>query len=942
MRKLFVLLLIVHGLCLTAFSQYWQQEVNYSIDVSLNDKNHSLDGFERIEYINHSRDTLRYIWLHLWPNAYKNDKTAYSDQLLENGRTDFYFSDQDVKGYINRLDFKVNDITAATEDHPQHIDIIKLILPAVLAPGHKIIITTPFHVKLPYDFSGGGHDDESYQVTNWYPRPAVYDQAGWHEMPYLNQGGAYNEFGSFDVNITLPENYAVAATGELQNEEEKQWLKTRAHFKWSPALTKLKTKGGAIKTVEKKFPSSSAKMKTLHFRQDQAQDFAWFADKRFIVQQDTCLLPSGKIIFISSYYTAGNENWQESIDYAKAAIRFYSSAISEYPYNTFTITEDPKSFGQYPGMAVIAPTGSAGELETAIARGAGYCWFAGALASNNREHPWMNESMTEFYLTSYLPRSNRPKRVYQRQFFETFAREKLDQPIETQAEEFSEANYNATVQYKASQWLRYLQSQLDTGTFNAAMREYYKQWQFRHPQPRDFRNEIEKTSSRNLDSTFSYLYKKGILPNEQRKGTRLLFALQPERFGGNWYESHQQFNNLLLLGPAIGMNSYDKFMIGALLTNLKLPPTKLQFFVAPMWSTGAKKLVGTGFVHYSFYPGGMFRKINIGINASSFSDNEFKKDNGEKAYFGFQKLVPTIRFTLHQKDPRSTITSYIQWKTFFFNEESYRIKYDSIFNPPDTILKQVVNTLNEHRVLNQLKIVVENYRVLYPYSGELKLEQADDFIRAAFTGKYFFNYAKEGGLDVRFFAGKFFYTIPKTISKQFSTERYHLNLTGANGYEDYTYSDYFIGRNKFEGFASQQIMVRDGAFKVRTDLLGDKVGRSDDWLMAVNFSTSIPSEINPLSLLPVKIPLKIFVDIGTYAEAWQRETNEDRFLFDAGFHIPILKETANIYIPILYSKVFKDYKNSYLPKKGRFWKMVSFSIDISNFNPRKFHRHLSF
>jgi hypothetical protein len=166
-------------------------------------------------------------------------------------------------------------------------------------------------------------------------------------------------------------------------------------------------------------------------------------------------------------------------------------------------------------------------------------------------------------------------------------------------------------------------------------------------------------------------------------------------------------------------------------------------------------------------------------------------------------------------------------------------------------------------------------------------------------------------------------------------------MTGANGYEDYTYSDYFIGRNKFEGPSSQQIMERDGAFKVRTDLLGDKVGKTDDWLIAANFSSTIPSGLNPLSFLPVKIPLNFFVDIGTYADAWKKDATEDRFLFDAGLHIPILK-TVNIYVPLIYSKVFKDYKLSYLPKKGRFWKMISFSIDISNFSLRKLDRRLPF
>ena len=87
------------------------------------------------------------------------------------------------------------------------------------------MITSPFHVKLPKGVTSRlGHVDQSYQITQWYPKPAVYDKYGWHQMPYLNMGEFYSEFGSYDVSITLPENYVVGATGDLQNEEEIDWL----------------------------------------------------------------------------------------------------------------------------------------------------------------------------------------------------------------------------------------------------------------------------------------------------------------------------------------------------------------------------------------------------------------------------------------------------------------------------------------------------------------------------------------------------------------------------------------------------------------------------------------------------------------------------------------------------------------------------------------------
>ena len=406
MRKYILLFITVLVLCRQAVSQYWQQEVNYKIDVTLDDKLHSITGFEKIEYINNSPDTLKFIWFHLWPNAYKNDKTAFSDQLLENGKTNFYFSGKDEKGYINRLDFKVNNITAQSEDHPQHIDIVRIILPEPLAPGQRATITTPFHVKLPYNFSRSGHDGDSYQLTQWYPKPAVYDKSGWHPMPYLDQGEFYSEFGSFDVQITVPKNYVVAATGELQNEDEKKWLADRASFDWKPVTRKVKNSSGGLKSITQLSPESAKETKTLQFKQSRVHDFAWFADKRFIVNRDTCLLHSGKIITAASYYTPADKNfWDNSLQFAKDAVRHYSNQVGEYPYEVVSVVQGPESFGggmEYPTITIISPTGNTRDIDNTIAHEIGHNWFYGILASNERAHPWMDEGMNSFYDDKYF------------------------------------------------------------------------------------------------------------------------------------------------------------------------------------------------------------------------------------------------------------------------------------------------------------------------------------------------------------------------------------------------------------------------------------------------------------------------------------------------------------------------------------------------------------
>lgn len=942
-------------LCLftTARSQsgYWQQEVNTTIDVSLDDKAHTLDGFERIEYINRSPDTLHFIWFHLWPNAYKNDKTAFSDQLLENGSTSFYFSSREEKGYINKLDFRVNNVTAATEDHPQHIDIIKLILPQPIAPGAKAVITTPFHVKLPYNFSRGGHEGQSYQATQWYPKPAVYDRDGWHPLPYLDQGEFYSEFGSFDISITVPNNYVVAASGTLQDREEKEWLRTRAMYTWEPVKGKEKTTGGppiaiGVKTTWQLYPESSAERKTVRYKLDKAHDFAWFADKRFVVQSDTCALPSGKVIEVITYYTPSEKDtWKNSVRYAKDATRFYSAMIGDYPYDVVQVVQGPESFGggmEYPTITAISPGLAARELDKTIAHEIGHNWFYGALASNERIHPWMDEGMNSFYEEAYARSKYGEQPFLERLGLASKIATKTDQPIEVPSEKFTEQNYSLVAYYKTAEWLRYLEKQMGPDGFQQGMRRYYSNWQYRHPAPGDFKKVLEESSGQTLDSAFSLLKKTGPIPGTELQGTHVLSLFSLKKIKD--YFRHPS-KNLLLWGPAFGANAYDKMMPGVFITNLNVPAPGFQFLLAPMYGTGTGTLNGMGYTSYSYYPAtGLFRAVDAGVSASFFTADKFSPNANETVYLRFRKWVPGVKFSFRERSLRSTASRFLQFRSFIIAEDKLRFYNDTLITlpGPDTTISTRYTAFSENRVLNQLRFVLQENRVLYPYSLECKLEQGKDFFRAAVTGNYFFNYAKGGGLNLRLFAGKFFYSGGKTLNKQFSTIRYHLNMSGPDGYEDYTYSDYFVGRNNFNGLLSQQLMIRDGAFKVRTDLLADKVGRTDNWLLAANLSTTIPASLNPLQLLPVKIPLKLFLDIGTHADAWEQKEENDRFLYDAGLQIPLFKETVNIYIPLFFSKVYSDYYTSTINKNERFWKRIAFSIDISNFSFRKIDRNLNF
>jgi hypothetical protein len=924
---------------------YWQQQVNYKIDVTLNDADNTLDGFIKMDYINNSPDTLYFIWIHLWPNAYKNDRTAFSDQMLENGSTSFYFSNNTERGYINRLNFRVNTINAKTEDHPQHQDIIKLILPSPLAPKSSCKIETPFHVKLPYNFSRGGHIGQSYQITQWYPKPAVYDKKGWHPMPYLNQGEFYSEFGNYEVQLTVPENYVVAATGNLQEQNEKEWLKKRKIFYLEKSIKK---KSIHLEKEKTELVASSKNLKTLHYVQNDVHDFAWFADKTFSVKTDTLQLPSGKVITVSAFYYADHEPiWTNAIAITKQAILSKCKWLGEYPYDVVSIVDNAattKGGMEYPTITLLTSGGKVPGLQRVINHEVGHNWFYSALGSNERDYAWMDEGMNTFYDRRYatiyynakdgnmfVPKhkflKDRFPEYPEKSILQTMVKRKQDQPINTTSEKFSALNYSLSSYEKASEWMQLLENELGTALFDSCMKTYYRLWSFKHPYPEDFKKVIEETSGKNLDSAFALLNTKG--PIEKPAGKKDI------RFSFLFNASETNKHHYIGVSPVVGYNFYDKIMPGIVLHNYTLPNSKFQFVVAPMYSNKSKQLNGIGRVSYSWYPGNNGQKAELSLSGESFTWDTYADSTSRLNYLHFSKIVPSFKFIFANKNPRSTVTKFVQWKTFIIGEQQILFTRD--------VVRQIdiITYPYKSRYINQLQFVLDNSRVLYPYNGALQIEQGNGFVRTNFTGNYYFNYAKGGGLNLRMFAGKFFYTGDKTFVKQFETDPYHLNMTGAKGYEDYTYSNYFIGRNEFDHYPSQQIIIRDGGFKVRTDLLSNKIGKTDDWLAAVNLTSNIPKNVNLLQVLPFKIPLKAFLDIGTYAEAWKKNATTGRFVYDAGLQLSLLKNTLNIYFPLLYSKVYKDYLKSTIPDK-MFIKNISFSIDIQNITLRKFFPQIPF
>lgn len=531
-----------------AQNSYWQQEVNYTIEVKLNDETHELSASEQIQYINHSPTSLTEIWFHLWPNAYSTKETALAKQLLREGKTAFQYAKPSEMGYISGLDFKVNGQAIKVEmaakiprigiieqwqrkpngesvQEENNPDVCKLILNEPLTPGASILITTPFVVKLPNSYSRLGHVGQAYQITQWYPKPAVYDGNGWNVLPYLDQGEFYSEYGSFDVKITLPENYVVGATGDLQNEEELAWLTAKAD-------STAKEKGDYGKSMD--FPASAKKEKTLHYKQQNVHDFAWFADKRFHVLKGEVELPhtKRKVTTWAMYTNAYSKYWKNGAKYIADATYYYSLWNGDYLYNQVTAVDGALSAGggmEYPNVTVIGPVGSNLTLETVIMHEVGHNWFYGMLGSNEREHGWMDEGINTYneqrYIQTKYPDTtlaavvglkNPPRflglsipAAYNENLFlyQLLAKQNKDQAIETPSPEFTSINYAGVMYGKTGLVFRYLAQYLGQDVFDKCMQAYFTKWVCKHPQPEDIQAVFEEVSGKKLDWFFGTLIK---------------------------------------------------------------------------------------------------------------------------------------------------------------------------------------------------------------------------------------------------------------------------------------------------------------------------------------------------------------------------------------------------------------------------------------------------
>lgn len=976
MTRIFLTVLLLNALSATAQKTYFQQRADTRISVRLDDVQHTLHGYEELRYTNHSPDTLTFLYIHLWPNAYLNDRTPYAKQQMLLGNKDFFYAKEEDRGYIDSLSFRVDDKDAAFETLPGAPDIARLNLPQPLLPGQMVEIETPFRVKVPKIFSRLGHSGQAYYISQWFPKPAVYDARGWHPMSYLDQGEFYSEFGSYEVSITLPKNYVVLATGNCVTAEENDWMRMR-----------LRTQDTTKKTDG--FPLSDPAFKTITFKEDNIHDFAWFADKRYLLSHDTARVADHLVDIWTAYLPASQKTWRKSTDYLKTTLEVYGSEVGPYPYKTIKAVEgDMKAGGgmEYPTVTIIDQSAAQAALADVLVHEAGHNWFYGILGSNERTFPWLDEGVNSFYeqkTTERIRHKANQSGSFNLQdltsgMYYQQAAIRQDQPANLAAPDYRDINYGASVYAKTPLLLRWLEVWMGEDKFRAAMHEYYQTWQFRHPYPEDMQAIFQKHSQEDVSWFFTgalatdqpidfkvkrhgdhyvvrnnsgftapavlEVWQDGKVVRQERTrpfadtvvvrlapGERLsLHDAVPDLneqnngYGRGGFRAAiglglgRQKKETLYLLPALGYNAYDGFMLGLLLHNISLPEHRFKYALAPMWGFGSKAPAGAGSLSYTFYPKKTFQEITAQVDLKSFHYNESNLNISEPLFARYLKAAPSVNFIFKENNPVSTVKRTLGVRGYFIEEEGFSYAQ----SPADSLYRPVLAA--QQNTYGRLRYEHRNDRLFNPFRYEGSLVAGETFATLSVEGNIKIDYDLRGkAFYARVYGGKFF----SFTNDPYANSRYALSMTSTAD-NDYLYDELFFGRSEREGFAAHQVVIKQGGFKIPTPLYAQTIGQSDDWLTAINLKTDLP--LGPL-------PLRLFFDAGTFGNAARLNPSGSKILFAGGLELHLLDDFLTIHLPLVMSEDYRDYFKS-VKGRNNLFDAMTFSLKFNGMGLLKVQR----
>jgi hypothetical protein len=482
---------------------YWQQSADYAIDVAVEPHSRRLAGRETIAYTNHSPDTLRVAYFHLYQNLFADNAPRGRRVPITGGME---LASLSVDGQSLEVDPGDNRHTIQTGT------VMTVRLPTPIAPRGG---TATFEVEWSFAIPEGEGvprmgmvDSTTGQVAQWYPQIAVYDDlTGWDTRPYLANGEFYLTYGTFDLAITVPAGTVVAATGELRNPEEV----------YPPAILERIARAGGDEIVrvvtEADFGPGKATLGgagetlTWRFHAEDVRDAAFAFSDHYLVDMTSGVVDpaSGRRTAVQAYYRPVADTWRESAAMTKDAIETFSRNVYPYPYPHIASTEGLVGGMEYPMIVFVRNFDTEQTTQGVIAHELGHMWFPMMVGSDETSYAWMDEGVNTFITIfaneHYYPESTERSDV--RDAYERYVAESAVQGLSLMTAPDAIAAAGGSVGILGYRHpgtaLLALRSVLGDETYDRALTEYTRRWLYKHPTPWDFFQTFEAVAGRDLD-----------------------------------------------------------------------------------------------------------------------------------------------------------------------------------------------------------------------------------------------------------------------------------------------------------------------------------------------------------------------------------------------------------------------------------------------------------
>ena len=482
--------------------RYWQNRADYDIKASLDTTTKTLTGSLRLRYTNNSPDTLRFIWLQVEQNAFK-DKSLNSYIFPQDSR----FGARGFEGgdAIERFDQILGGARRVAVKRRTNETVMKVDLAEPLAPGRAATFDVAWHFLIPeHGADRMGRDGSLYELAQWYPRVAVYDDVrGWNIEPYLGQGEFYLEYGDYTVEITVPTGYIVASTGSLTNASAVlpgTQVSRLAQALKSPTTVNIVTldeiRSGAAR------PKVSAATLTWKFAAKNVRDVAWAASPEYIWDASGW----NGILAQAFYRPSAIDPWKDAADQTRMSLDEYSTRWIKYPWPQMSAVEGPISGMEYPMLVMEAKSSDKYDLYNVVTHEIGHNWFPMLVGSNERVHMWQDEGFNTFINTfsegrRYPERGDQMARAHdERRYVEAAMKANSDKPIDVMPDRIDPRLLGLASYVKPSVGLQLLRQEImGPEAFDDAFRTYIQRWAFKHPTPADFYRTMEDAGGRRLD-----------------------------------------------------------------------------------------------------------------------------------------------------------------------------------------------------------------------------------------------------------------------------------------------------------------------------------------------------------------------------------------------------------------------------------------------------------